>query len=133
MGYARVSTDEQTTRLQLDALKAVGCERIFEDKESGALQSRSKLDRALADLRAGDTLVVWKLDRLGRLPQTRPSHCSPSMVWHSTTCSRSHNSPTSVSRAANARNLIWIASPTTRFSMDLADKQQERPKNRAGR
>jgi len=66
MGYARVSTDAQTTRLQLDALKAVGCERIFEDKESGALRSRPKLDRALAELHAGDTLVVWKLDRLGR-------------------------------------------------------------------
>jgi len=66
MGYARVSTDAQTTRLQLDALKAAGCERIFEDKESGALRSRPKLDRALAELHAGDTLVVWKLDRLGR-------------------------------------------------------------------
>jgi len=66
MGYARVSTDAQTTRLQLDALKAAGCERIFEDKESGALRSRPKLDRAFAELNAGDTLVVWKLDRLGR-------------------------------------------------------------------
>jgi len=66
MGYARVSTDAQTTRLQLDALKAAGCERIFEDKESGALRSRPRLDRALAELHAGDTLVVWKLDRLGR-------------------------------------------------------------------
>jgi len=66
MGYARVSTDAQTTRLQLDALRAAGCERIFEDKESGALRSRPKLDRALAELHAGDILVVWKLDRLGR-------------------------------------------------------------------
>jgi DNA invertase Pin-like site-specific DNA recombinase len=66
IGYARVSTDVQTTRLQLDALKAAGCERIFEDKESGALRSRPKLDRALAELRPGDTLVVWRLDRLGR-------------------------------------------------------------------
>ncbi|MGP6158602.1 MAG: recombinase family protein [Vulcanimicrobiaceae bacterium] len=66
MGYARVSTDVQTARLQLDALKAVGCERIFEDKESGALRSRPRLDHVLAELRAGDTLVVWKLDRLGR-------------------------------------------------------------------
>lgn len=66
VGYARVSTDIQTSRLQIDALKAAGCERIFEDKESGALRSRPKLDRALAELRAGDTLVVWRLDRLGR-------------------------------------------------------------------
>ncbi len=66
VGYARVSTDEQTTRLQLDALKAAGCQRIFQDKLGGALRSRPQMDRALADLRAGDTLVVWKLDRLGR-------------------------------------------------------------------
>ena len=66
VGYARVSTDEQTTRLQLDALKAAGCQRIFQDKLGGALRSRPQMDRALADLRAGDTLIVWKLDRLGR-------------------------------------------------------------------
>lgn len=66
IGYARVSTDEQTTRLQLDALKAAGCQRIFQDELGDALHSRPQMDRALADLRAGDTLVVWKLDRLGR-------------------------------------------------------------------
>jgi len=66
VGYARVSTDEQTTRLQRDALRAAGVEVVFEDKESGALRSRPRLDRALAELRAGDTLVVWKLDGLGR-------------------------------------------------------------------
>lgn len=53
--------------MQLDALKAAGCERVFEDKErAGRLRSRPKLDRALAELRHGDTLVVWRLDRLGR-------------------------------------------------------------------
>ena len=66
IGYARVSTDAQTTALQRDALNAVGCEHIFEEKESGARRSRPQLDKALADLDRGDTLVVWKLDRLGR-------------------------------------------------------------------
>ncbi len=66
VGYARVSTDKQTSGLQLDALEAAGCQRIFQDKLGGALRTRPQLDRALADLRAGDTLVVWKLDRLGR-------------------------------------------------------------------
>lgn len=66
VGYARVSTDAQTTALQRDALNAAGCNRIFEEKESGARRSRPQLEKALADLDRGDTLVVWKLDRLGR-------------------------------------------------------------------
>ncbi len=66
VGYARVSTDEQTTRLQLDALQAAGCAAIHEDSASGVSRSRPGLSRALTDLAAGDTLVVWRLDRLGR-------------------------------------------------------------------
>ncbi len=66
IGYARVSTDEQTTALQLDALHAAGCAAIHEDSASGASRSRPGLDRAIEDLHAGDTLVVWRLDRLGR-------------------------------------------------------------------
>jgi len=66
IGYARVSTDEQTTALQLDALHAAGCAAIHEDSASGASRSRPGLSRAIEDVRAGDTLVVWRLDRLGR-------------------------------------------------------------------
>jgi DNA invertase Pin-like site-specific DNA recombinase len=67
IGYARVSTDEQNLALQLDALKVAGCEAIFEDQGiSGAAKSRPGLDQALAAIKAGDVLVVWKLDRLGR-------------------------------------------------------------------
>jgi DNA invertase Pin-like site-specific DNA recombinase len=66
IGYARVSTDEQTTALQLDALRAAGCAAIHEDSASGASRSRPGLSSAIEDLRAGDTLVVWRLDRLGR-------------------------------------------------------------------
>ena len=66
VGYARVSTDEQTTALQFDALRSAGCGVIHEDSASGASRSRLGLGRALEDLVAGDTLVVWKLDRLGR-------------------------------------------------------------------
>ncbi len=67
IGYARVSTQDQNLDLQLDALKAAGCEKLFTDEGvSGAVRSRSGLDAALAEVRAGDSLVVWKLDRLGR-------------------------------------------------------------------
>jgi DNA invertase Pin-like site-specific DNA recombinase len=66
LGYARVSTDDQTTALQRDALEKAECDEIFEDAASGSSRSRPGLDRALERLRAGDTLVVWRLDRLGR-------------------------------------------------------------------
>jgi DNA invertase Pin-like site-specific DNA recombinase len=66
VGYARVSTQDQKPQLQLDALKAAGCGRIFEEKASGAQRERPGLKDALEFLREGDTLVVWKLDRLAR-------------------------------------------------------------------
>jgi DNA invertase Pin-like site-specific DNA recombinase len=66
VGYARVSTQEQTLNLQIDALKKAGCERLFEDVISGAKAERKGLAEAMDFVRAGDTLVVWKLDRLGR-------------------------------------------------------------------
>lgn len=66
VGYARVSTLEQTLDLQQDALKKAGCERMFTDMISGAKSERPGLAEALEFMRKGDTLVVWKLDRLGR-------------------------------------------------------------------
>ena len=66
IGYARVSTHDQTLALQQDALKQVGCERLFTDTASGAKADRLGLEEAVDFARNGDTLVVWKLDRLGR-------------------------------------------------------------------
>ena len=67
IGYARVSTDEQNLDLQLDALTAAGCEQVFtDDGVSGTVQSRHGLNQALGALSDGDSLVIWKLDRLGR-------------------------------------------------------------------
>ena len=68
IGYARVSTIEQNLDLQIDALKNAGCEKLYEDKISSSKQNRPGLTDVLKDLRRGDTLVVWKLDRLGRSP-----------------------------------------------------------------
>lgn len=66
IGYARVSTADQYLRMQEDALKSTGCERIYKDIVSGTKVARPGLHSALSDLRKGDTLVVWRLDRLGR-------------------------------------------------------------------
>ena len=66
IGYARVSTQDQNIELQRDALKKGGCRKVFEDKLSGAHIDRPGLAKTLEMLREGDTLVVWKLDRLGR-------------------------------------------------------------------
>jgi DNA invertase Pin-like site-specific DNA recombinase len=66
VGYARVSTQDQTTALQLDALRSAGCSEIHQDRVSGSVVRRPGLDAALASLGPGDVLVVWRLDRLGR-------------------------------------------------------------------
>jgi len=66
IGYARVSKIDQNLNLQIDALKRVGCSKIFTDQVSGSIKSRPQLEQALDFLRAGDILVVWRLDRLGR-------------------------------------------------------------------
>ena len=66
IGYARVSTQDQNLDLQSEALTKAGCQKIFNDKISGSRVERPGLTKALEMLREGDTLVVWKLDRLGR-------------------------------------------------------------------
>lgn len=66
VGYARVSTQDQDPALQLDALKAAGCEKLFTEKASGAQRERPQLQAAIDYMREGDTLVIWKLDRLAR-------------------------------------------------------------------
>ena len=66
IGYARVSTQDQDTTAQLTALQTAGCELLFQEKVSGGRWERPELHRLLGQLRKGDVLVVWKLDRLSR-------------------------------------------------------------------
>src|SRR4051794_26801157 len=66
VGYARVSTTDQTLDLQLDALTKAGCGKIFTDTASGAKAERKGLEEAISYVRSGDTIAVWRLDRLGR-------------------------------------------------------------------
>ena len=66
LGYARVSTDDQATAAQLDALRVAGCKRVFEERASGGRWDRPELHRMLDQLRQGDVVIVWKLDRLSR-------------------------------------------------------------------
>ena len=66
IGYARVSTEDQSLALQIDALEEAGCERVFQDQISGIVNTRPNLNQALNFARAGDALVVWRLDRLSR-------------------------------------------------------------------
>src|SRR5579862_4868953 len=66
IGYARISTDDQTLDLQRDALKRAKCRQTYEERASGKTAERPELEACLKSLREGDTLVVWRLDRLGR-------------------------------------------------------------------
>ena len=66
VGYARISTQDQNLNLQNDALQKAGCDKIFQDIASGAKSERQGLSEAISFCRGGDTLIVWKLDRLGR-------------------------------------------------------------------
>jgi len=66
IGYARISTKEQSLSMQVDALKKVGCDQIHEEVASGAKTARPVLEEVMRNIRENDTLVIWKLDRLGR-------------------------------------------------------------------
>src|SRR5215213_3626873 len=101
IGYARVSTGEQTLDLQLDALTSAGCGTVYQETASGAKADRPVLDDVLSYLRTGDTLVVWRLDRLGRsLQHSRvgSSSSTSSAPWRSSNGISSGSAPRPDSR-----------------------------------
>jgi len=113
IGYARVSTRDRNLEMQLDALHKAGCKRIFTDKLSGAQFERPGLKEVLSHLREADTLVVWKLDRLGRSvkglvdrSQFMPLHLAIHQAdaagcgfWNRLHCSKTDRSPGETSAA----------------------------------
>lgn len=124
IGYARVSTTEQDTTMQREALQAAGVAKVFEDVASGAKAARPGLEAALAYLREGDTLAVWKLDRLGRslphLVQTVADLASRGVGFRSLTESIDTTTP-------NGRLVFHLFAALADFERDLI-----RERTRAG-
>ena len=122
IGYARVSTADQHLRMQEDALKSAGCEEIYSDVISGVKSQRPGLDKALSFVREGDTIVVWKLDRLGRsiqhLIQTITSLIDKKIAFKSL----QENIDTSTS---GAKLIFHIFSALAEFERDLIQERTQ--------
>lgn len=122
IGYARVSTYDQNLEQQLEALEAAGCDRIFTDHESGAKNDRPGLDEAHSHLRDGDTLVIWKLDRLGRsvahLSQTLLDFRAKGIALQSITDGFDTNTP-------GGKMLFHVLSSIAEFERDLVTQRTQ--------
>lgn len=116
IGYARVSTEDQHLHLQIDTLKKAGCARIFSDEMSGAKSERPGLSEALAFVRAGDTLVVWRLDRLGRSLKDLIHHVEELKAKQVEFCSLTENIDTSNS---GGKFMFHVFSALAEFERDL--------------
>lgn len=135
LGYARVSTGDQDAQLQLDALTAAGCYHVFADTASGSLESRPELDKLLDQIRPGDTLVAWRLDRLGRSIRHLINHMVGLQQQGVDFKSLQENIDTN---SSGGRLIFNIFAPLAEFERDLirertnAGLQAARARGRAG-
>ncbi|MCC6168715.1 MAG: recombinase family protein [Caldilineaceae bacterium] len=116
IGYARVSTEDQHLHLQTDALKKAGCEKIFTDEMSGAKSERLGLAEAIAFVRAGDTFVVWRLDRLGRSLRDLIERVEELKARQIEFCSLTENIDTS---SSGGKFMFHVFSALAEFERDL--------------
>jgi len=117
LGCARVSTTDQQPQLQVDALTTAGCYRVFTETASGTRTDRPTLEQLLDQLRPGDTLVVWKLDRLGRslrhLVDTVTSLAWPTAGSGSGTCRKPSTRPRLAASSSFTCSPLWPSSNAT--------------------
>jgi DNA invertase Pin-like site-specific DNA recombinase len=126
IGYARVSTEDQHVDLQLDALMQAGCRRMFCDKVSGAGRHRPELLRMLEQLREGDTVVVWKLDRLAR--STRELLATVETIREAGATFRSLSEPWADTTSHGGKFILTVFAGMAEFERELI-----RERTRAGR
>jgi DNA invertase Pin-like site-specific DNA recombinase len=126
IGYARVSTEDQHMDLQLDALTQAGCQRLFCEKVSGAGHQRPELLRMLEQLRAGDTVVVWKLDRLAR--STRDLLATVETIRAAGATFRSLSEPWADTTSHGGKFILTVFAGMAEFERELI-----RERTRAGR
>jgi DNA invertase Pin-like site-specific DNA recombinase len=126
IGYARVSTEDQHVDLQLDALTQAGCQRMFCEKVSGAGHQRPELLRMLEQLRAGDTVVVWKLDRLAR--STRDLLATVETIRAAGATFRSLSEPWADTTSHGGKFILTVFAGMAEFERELI-----RERTRAGR
>src|SRR5215510_11279290 len=126
LGYARVSTAEQPLTMQLDLLRQANCERLFQEKHSGAVRDRVALGRLLEQLRAGDTVVVWKLDRLAR--STRELLATVETIREAGATFRSLSEPWADTTSHGGKFILTVFAGMAEFERELI-----RERTRAGR
>lgn len=124
IGYARVSTEDQNLSLQLDALKKAGCERIFKEKVSGVLRDKPELSKLLEHLRKGDTVIVWKLDRLAR--STRELLDTMETIGEAGAKFQSLSEPWADTTSAGGKLIMTVFAGIAEFERDLIREREPR-------